>query len=238
MSASGNSSLPKRPRCNADGIGMKKIVIASNNIGKLTEIGAILAPLDIEIVPQSILGVPEAGEPYLTFVENALAKARNASRHTGLPALADDSGICVDALNGAPGVHSARFALEPAAGMDTGRNAQDQRNNDKLLRLLANEANRKAHYYCVIVLTRHADDPQPVICEAEWHGEIVQTPRGSGGFGYDPLFLIPDLRRTSAELKPEDKNRISHRGLALAALAARLTGSGTGGRKSRTPSRR
>ena len=201
---------------------MKKIVIATNNVGKLNEIAAILAPLDIEIVPQSALGVAEAAEPHATFVENALAKARHASEHTGLPALADDSGICVDALNGAPGVHSARFAGEPAAGAAGGRAGQDARNNQKLLELLAREANRKAHYYCVIVLVRRADDPQPIICEAEWHGEIATTPRGSGGFGYDPLFLIPRLKKTGAELKPEEKNRISHRGQALAALAARL----------------
>ena len=201
---------------------MRKIVIASNNVGKLNEIGAILAPLDIEIVPQSTLGVPEADEPHFTFIENALAKARYASLHTGLPALADDSGICVDALNGAPGVHSARFADEPPTGSAGGRENQDARNNRKLLELLANEANRKAHYYCVVVLTRHADDPQPMICEAEWHGEIVKTPRGGGGFGYDPLFLISELRKTGAELKLDEKNRISHRGQALAALAARL----------------
>ena len=201
---------------------MKKIVIASDNLGKLTEIGAILGPLDIEIVAQSTLGVPAADEPYFTFIENALAKARHASRHTGLPALADDSGICVDALNGAPGVHSARFAGDSPAGSAGGRNDQDGRNNRKLLELLANDMNRKAHYYCVIVLTRRADDPQPLICEAEWHGEIVRAPHGSGGFGYDPLFLIPELRRTAAELKPEHKNRISHRAQALAALAARL----------------
>ncbi len=198
---------------------MKKIVIASNNVGKLNEIGAILTPLDIEIIAQSMLGVPEADEPHFTFIENALAKARHASKHSGLPALADDSGICVDALSGVPGVHSARFAGGPPAG---GRDAQDERNNRKLLELLANESNRKAHYYCVIVLTRHADDPQPMICEAEWHGEIVRAPRGSGGFGYDPLFLIPDLRSTAAELAPENKNRISHRGQALAQLAVRL----------------
>ena len=201
---------------------MKRIVVASNNLGKLNEIGAILAPLDIEIVPQSTLGVPEADEPHFTFIENALAKARHASLHTGLPALADDSGICVDALNGAPGVHSARFAGEPSAGPAGSRETQAERNNRKLLELLANESNRKAHYYCVVVLTRHADDPQPMICEAEWHGEIVRKPRGSGGFGYDPLFLVSGLRKTSAELKIEEKNRISHRGQALAALAARL----------------
>jgi XTP/dITP diphosphohydrolase len=216
---------------------MKKIVIATNNVGKLNEIGAILAPLDIEIVAQSTLGVSEADEPHCTFIENALAKARHASAHTGLPALADDSGICVDALNGAPGVYSARFAGEPASGAK-GRADQDARNNRKLLDLLAHETNRRAHYYCVIVLTRRADDPQPIVCEAEWHGEIVKAPRGSGGFGYDPLFLIPGLRKTGAELKPEEKNRISHRGQALAAFAAKLAGLGIGDRGLRTPFRR
>jgi len=197
---------------------IRRLVIASNNVGKLNEIGAILAPLDIEIVAQSTLGVGEADEPHVTFVENALAKARHASRASGLPALADDSGICVEALNGEPGVRSARYAEAGAEGRD----GQDARNNEKLLKLLANEANRKAHYYCVIVLVRHADDPQPLICEAEWHGEIAKAPRGSGGFGYDPLFWIPQLRRTAAELKPDEKNRLSHRGQALALLAARL----------------
>jgi len=200
---------------------MKKIVIATNNVGKLNEIAAILAPLDIEIVAQSTLGVTEAAEPHCTFIENALAKARHASAQTGLPALADDSGICVDALNGAPGVHSARFAGDSAQAAG-GRASQDARNNQKLLEALAHETNRKAHYYCVIVLTRRADDPQPLVCEAEWHGEIAKTPRGSGGFGYDPLFLIPALKKTGAELGPEEKNRISHRGQALGLLAARL----------------
>jgi XTP/dITP diphosphohydrolase len=199
-----------------------RIVVASNNLGKLTEIGSILNPLEVEIIAQSALGVPEAAEPHVTFIENALAKARHASRCTGLPALADDSGICVEALNGAPGVHSARFAGPPPAGASGERDAQDERNNRKLLDLLAGTANRRAHYHCVIVLTRHADDPQPMICEAEWHGEIAIAPRGSGGFGYDPLFWLPELRRTAAELSPEHKNRISHRGQALAALAARL----------------
>jgi XTP/dITP diphosphohydrolase len=199
---------------------MKKIVIASNNVDKLNEIGAILAPLDIEIVPQSTLGVGEAEEPHCTFVENALAKARHASAHTGLPALADDSGLCVHALGGAPGVLSARFAGVSARA--AGRENQDARNNQKLLELLARETHRKAHYYCVIVLVRRADDPQPIICEAEWHGEIGKTPRGSGGFGYDPLFVIPQLKKTGAELRPIEKNRISHRGQALTALAAKL----------------
>jgi XTP/dITP diphosphohydrolase len=203
---------------------LNKIVIASNNLGKLTEIGAILAPLDIEIVAQSSFGVPEAEEPHFTFIENALAKARHASRHTGLPALADDSGICVEALNGAPGVHSARFAGPPGPGVDAARDAQDLRNNAKLLALLSGAVNRRAHYYCVIVLTRHGDDPQPMICEAEWHGEIAVEERGKRGFGYDPLFLLPELGQTAAELAPDHKNRISHRGLALAALGRRLAG--------------
>ncbi len=201
---------------------LNKIAIASNNVGKLNEIGAILAPLDIEIVAQATLGVPEADEPYPTFVENALTKARNACRHSGLPALADDSGICVDALGGAPGVRSARFSEEADITADTSALTQDERNNRKLLELLADRQNRKAHYQCVIVLLRYADDPQPIICEAQWHGEIVTVPRGNRGFGYDPLFLVEGSRRTSAELAPDEKNRISHRGKALAMLAARL----------------
>jgi len=201
---------------------MKKIVIASNNLGKLNEIGAILAPLEIEIVAQSTLGVTEAEEPHFTFVENALVKAHHASRATGLPALADDSGICVDALGGAPGVHSARFAGEPAADAPRTREAQDERNNQKLLALLANEKNRKAHYVCVIVLTRGPDDPRPLICEAEWHGEIIDAPRGSGGFGYDPLFMVAGTGKTGAEFSTAEKNRISHRAQALAQLVSRL----------------
>jgi XTP/dITP diphosphohydrolase len=201
---------------------MKKIVIASNNLGKLNEIGAILAPLDIEILAQGSLGVGEAEEPHFTFIENALAKAHHASRATGLPALADDSGLCVDALGGAPGVRSARFAGEPPAGTTRTREAQDALNNQKLLELLAGETNRKAHYVCVIALTRGPDDPRPLICEAEWHGEIVMAPRGGGGFGYDPLFLVEGTRKTGAEFAPEEKNRISHRAQALAQLVARL----------------
>ena len=192
---------------------MKQLVLASNNAGKIREIRAILAPLDIEVVPQSHYGVPEADEPHPTFIENALAKARHASVHTGLAALADDSGICVDALNGAPGVHSARFAGEPKS---------DERNNRHLVHLLANTDNRSAHYYCVMVLVRHPHDPQPVIAEGQWHGEVLRAPRGSGGFGYDPLFLDPLLGQTGAELTLEAKNRISHRGKALAVLVERL----------------
>ncbi len=194
---------------------MRRIVLASSNPGKIREIRAVLAPLAIEVVPQSHYGVPETGEPHTTFIENALAKARNACVHAGLPALADDSGICVDALGGAPGVQSARFAGEPKS---------DERNNQRLLELLAQSEDRRAHYYCVIALMRHADDPQPVLAEGEWHGEILRAPRGGFGFGYDPLFLDPQLGRSGAELPMADKNRVSHRGKALAVLARRLVG--------------
>jgi XTP/dITP diphosphohydrolase len=199
---------------------MNKLVIASNNPGKLREIGAILAPLAIEVVAQGALGVDEAEEPHGTFIENALAKARHASRATGLPALADDSGVCVFALDGEPGVHSARYAN--GTGAVAGRDDQDRRNNEKLLQALSAATDRRAHYYCVIVLVRHADDPQPLIAEAEWHGEILREPRGGGGFGYDPLFLIPELGKTGAELAPQEKNALSHRGRALAQLVTRL----------------
>jgi XTP/dITP diphosphohydrolase len=198
---------------------MNKLVIASNNPGKLREIAEILAPLQIEILPQGALGVPEAEEPHCTFIENALAKARHASRLSSLPALADDSGVCVHALGGEPGVHSARYAA--AAGV-VDRETQDRLNNEKLLQALAGAESRSAHYCCVIVLLRHADDPQPLIAEAEWHGEILEAPRGEGGFGYDPLFLIPELGRSGAELSPAEKNALSHRGRALAVLAQRL----------------
>jgi XTP/dITP diphosphohydrolase len=196
---------------------MKKLVIASNNAGKLREIERILAPLGLEALPQSVFNIPEAEEPHCTFIENCLAKARHASEHSGLPALADDSGICVDALNGAPGVYSARFAGEPKS---------DERNNQKLVAALTHEQNRKAHYYCVIVLVRHPHDPQPIIAEGVWEGEIILEPRGTGGFGYDPYFLIPELGKTGAELPMDEKNLISHRGKALAALSERLKQSG------------
>lgn len=196
---------------------MKKIVIASNNPGKLREIERILRPQGLEVLPQSLFNIPEAEEPYCTFIENCLAKARHASEHSGLPALADDSGICVDALNGAPGVYSARFAGEPKS---------DAANNRKLLEALANETNRRAHYYCVMVLVRHPQDPQPLIAEGVWEGEILHGPRGSGGFGYDPLFLVPELGRTGAELPLDVKNQVSHRGKALAQLAAKLQQAG------------
>ncbi len=192
---------------------MKQLVLASSNPGKLREFGELLGPLGIEVVPQGALGVPDAEEPHATFVENALAKARNAARHAKLAALADDSGICVAALNGEPGVHSARFAGEPKS---------DQRNNQKLVALLKDQVDRRAHYYCVVVLVRHADDPEPLIAEGRWHGEVIDRPRGAGGFGYDPHFLLPDLGRTAAELEPHEKHAVSHRGKALRRLLALL----------------
>lgn len=188
---------------------MRKLVIASSNTGKLREIGHLLAPLGIEPVPQAAFNVSEADEPHCTFVENALAKARHAAKFTDRPSLADDSGICVNALNGSPGVLSARYAGEPRS---------DERNNRKLVEVLRDQADRRAHYYCVIVLVRHAGDPQPIIADGSWHGEIIPEPRGEGGFGYDPYFFLPELGKTAAELPMEYKNRISHRGKALARL--------------------
>jgi len=196
---------------------VKRLVLASNNPGKLKEIRVLLAPLAIEVVAQAELGIGEAEEPHHTFLENALAKARHASAAAGLPALADDSGICVDALGGEPGVHSAYYA-----GREGGREVRDARNNARLLEALQNLADRRAHYYCVLVLLRSAGDPQPVVVEGAWHGEIARAARGAGGFGYDPLFLVPGTGRTAAELAAEEKNRVSHRGRALAALVARL----------------
>jgi XTP/dITP diphosphohydrolase len=201
---------------------MKKLVLASSNSGKLREFESLLAPLGIEIVPQATLRVAEAEEPHGTFVENALAKARHASRRSGLPALADDSGICVAALDGQPGVASARFAGAAPPGAMPGREAQDARNNEKLVALLAGKADRRAHYYCVVVLVRHAEDPEPIIAEGSWAGEIVEQPRGANGFGYDPHFFLPDLDKTAAELDPEQKNLISHRGKAMRRLLAKL----------------
>ena len=195
-----------------------KLVLASSNPGKLREIGAILAPLSIEVVPQSALGIADADEPHVTFLENALAKARHASRAAQLPALADDSGLCVDALGGAPGVQSAYFA-----GSRGSREERDARNNGKLLNELKEE--RGAHYRCVMVFVRHADDPEPLVAEGVWRGEIGRAPRGSNGFGYDPLFVLPS-GKTAAELDPAEKNRISHRGIALQKLLGLLRESG------------
>ena len=195
---------------------MKRIVIASNNPGKLRELAALMAPLGIEAVPQSGYEVAEAEEPHGTFLENALAKARNACRATGLPALADDSGLCVPSLGGEPGVHSAYYA-----GKGGSREERDRRNNAKLVASLSNIPDRSAFYYCVLVLLRGADDPTPIVADGAWHGTIVLEPKGSGGFGYDPYFRTAS-GRTAAELPAAEKNRASHRGQALAALAARL----------------
>jgi XTP/dITP diphosphohydrolase len=190
-----------------------KLVLASGNPGKIREIARLLAPLGLEVAPQATFGVTPAEEPHPTFVENALAKARHAATATGIPALADDSGICVAALGGAPGVYSARYA---------GPAASDEDNNARLLAAMSAISDRRAHYYCVIVMVRHAQDPQPIIAEGEWHGEIARAPRGTGGFGYDPLFLDRDSGLTGAELALSRKNRISHRGKAMRRLLRAL----------------
>ena len=191
----------------------QRLILASNNAGKLKEFAQLLEPIGFDLHPQGEFNVPEAEEPFGTFVENALAKARHASRLTGLPALADDSGVCVNALGGAPGVYSARYAGEPKS---------DARNNEKLVADLALQADKSAYYYCVLVYVRHADDPQPVIADGRWNGEIISQPRGANGFGYDPHFLIPSLDKTTAELDPVRKNAMSHRGQALRALVEKL----------------
>ena len=188
-----------------------RLVLASNNPGKLAELQRLFAGLGIELAAQSALGIGEAEEPHDTFVENALAKARHASRAARLPALADDSGLCVEALDGEPGVHSAYYA-----GRTGSREERDARNNAKLLAEL--EDDRRAYYCCLMVLVRHPEDPRPLIAEGLWHGEIARSPRGTNGFGYDPLFLVPELGRTAAELAAADKNRISHRAAALRKL--------------------
>ena len=193
-----------------------KLVLASNNPGKLREMQALFGEV-AELVPQGSLGIPEAHEPHDTFLENALAKARHASRAAGLPALADDSGLCVPALGGQPGVHSAYYA-----GREGTREVRDARNNERLLKELQQE--RRAYYCCVMVLVRTPDDPRPLVAEGVWHGEIGRTPRGSNGFGYDPLFLVKELDKTAAELDPEKKNRLSHRALAAQRMRALLRG--------------
>ena len=194
-----------------------RLVLASNNEGKLREFRRLLTPLRIEVIAQGELGIPEADEPHPTFVENALEKARHASAHAQLPALADDSGVCVEALGGAPGVNSARYAGEPKS---------DARNNEKLIAALRGVDDRRAHYYCALVLVRHPDDPEPIIAEGRWHGTIVDAPRGSGGFGYDPHFEDGETGLTGAELPLERKNALSHRGKAIRRLIERLAPSG------------
>ena len=190
-----------------------RLILASNNEGKLREFRRLLEPLAIDVIAQSEFGIPEADEPHVTFVENALTKARHASAHAKLPALADDSGLCVRALGGAPGVQSARYAGEPKS---------DARNNARLIATLQGVADRRAHYACVLALVRHADDPEPILADGAWHGTIIDTPRGSGGFGYDPHFEDAATGMTGAELPLEQKNELSHRGKAMRALIAML----------------
>ena len=191
----------------------QRLILASNNAGKLKEFNELLSTVGFAVHAQGEFGVPEADEPHHTFVENALEKARHASRLTGLPALADDSGVCVNALGGAPGVYSARYAGEPKS---------DARNNARMIADLAPHADKSAYYYCVLVYVRHADDPQPVIADGRWNGEMIDTPRGAGGFGYDPHFFIPSLGKCAAELTADEKNALSHRGQALRALVEKL----------------
>jgi XTP/dITP diphosphohydrolase len=192
----------------------KRLVLASGNLGKLAEFNRFLQPLGFDLCTQTELGISEADEPYLTFIENALTKARHVARQSGLPALADDSGICVPSLGGAPGVLSARYAGEPKS---------DQANNAKLVADLRAHSNKSAYYYCALVYIRSADDPQPVIAEGRWDGEIIDTARGQGGFGYDPHFWLASLGKTAAELEPVEKNQLSHRGQALRQLVAKLS---------------
>jgi len=192
---------------------MQKLVLASNNAGKVREFQALLAPLDFQVIPQGELGIPSAEEPHHTFVENALAKARHASAASGLPALADDSGICAHALNGQPGVLSARFAGEPA---------NDAANNQKLIEELKNQSDRGAHYVCALVFVNSANDPEPLIVQTRWYGQFIDHAKGSNGFGYDPHFFLPELGLTAAELEPTNKNAISHRGQALRELITQL----------------
>lgn len=192
---------------------MKQIVIASNNKGKLEEFAKIFTEFNIEVIPQNIMNVPEIDEPYMTFIENSLHKARHCAKHTGLPALADDSGICVPALQNKPGIYSARYAGIPKS---------DLNNLNKLLDDMKNIDNRKAYFYCSLVFVRNHEDPQPIIAEGIFHGEITTIARGTHGHGYDPIFLIPELGKTAAELSSEEKNRISHRGLAMQLMIKKL----------------
>jgi len=193
---------------------MHKLILASGNPGKLKELNDLLSPLGMQLHAQTEFGVTEAEEPFVTFIENALTKARHAARCTGLPAIADDSGLCVNALNGAPGVQSARYAGEPKS---------DERNNQKLVLALSDIEDKTAYYYSVCVLVRHAEDPQPIIADGRWNGEICAEPRGTNGFGYDSHFWLPELRKTAAELSPAEKNKFSHRGIAMRQLLTKLS---------------
>ena len=195
----------------------KKIVLASNNAGKVKEFNLLLEPLGLEVIPQGLLGIPSCEEPFPSFVENAITKARHASKLSGLPALADDSGICVDALDGLPGVLSARFSLS-----DQKKDPSDEDNNQLLIKKLTGISNRSAHFTCTLVFLRSAIDPEPLIASGKWYGDIIDTPRGSAGFGYDPHFFVPSLNKSAAELSAEEKNAVSHRGLAMRELITQL----------------
>lgn len=192
---------------------MQKLVLASNSADKVREFQELLAPFQFQVIPQGELGIPSAEEPYLTFVENALAKARHASAASGLPALADDSGICVHVINGEPGVRSARYA---------GVNGDNAANNQKLVATLQGKTDRGAHYACTLVMVNSADDPEPLIVQTRWYGQFIDEAKGTHGFGYDPHFFLPELGSTAAELEPAEKNLISHRGQALRELIAQL----------------
>jgi len=198
----------------------RKIVLASSNARKLTELQQLLQPLGAQLISQAALDIEDAEETGLTFIENAILKARHASEQSGLPAIADDSGLAVDALGGAPGIYSARYA-----GVDGDREHRDQANNRKLLTQLqsAPDAQRNAQFHCVLVYLRHAADPVPVVCHGRWHGRILHTPAGEGGFGYDPLFYVPELQCSSAQLSAAQKNQISHRARAMQMLLQQLT---------------
>jgi XTP/dITP diphosphohydrolase len=203
----------------------QRLVLASNNRAKLAELQRLFEPLGLELVGQGALGIPEAEEPHATFLENALAKARHAAAASGLPALADDSGLCVDALGGQPGVASAHYAevdLPVDADRETRRALQDAANNQRLLEALQGVADRRAGFVCTLVALHHAADPQPLVATGAWRGEILEAARGAGGFGYDPLLWIPSLSRSVAELNADEKNALSHRALAVHEMLARL----------------
>jgi XTP/dITP diphosphohydrolase len=200
----------------------RKLLLASDNRGKLLELRALMAPLAVPVEAQGALGIAAAEEPHGTFLENALAKARHAAAASGWPALADDSGLCCHALGGAPGVRSARYAADAAGPAGGGHGAQDSANNALLLQRLAGISDRRAHYCCVVVALRHAEDPEPLFAEGRWEGRIVDAPQGEGGFGYDPYFWLPQLGCTVAQLDAARKNELSHRAIAMRSILARL----------------
>ena len=214
----------------------KQLILASNNAKKLRELQALIAPLGVELVTQGALGIPEAEEPHITFIENALAKARHAARLGGGPALADDSGLCVNALGGAPGVRSARYAVDAGRVAEgAGRVHIDPANNAWLLEQMATHTDRQAHFTCLLVAVRHAEDPEPLIAEGHWCGQLLHAPRGEHGFGYDPLLWLPEHQLSAAQLAPEVKNAVSHRALACQQLLQLITarwGLGTDGTSS------